>query len=314
MVSTLSRIISPRRFQVIALVALVFLVVIIFTGAAVRLTGSGLGCTDWPNCTQDQFVAPLEFNPMVEFLNRIVTGLVAVPVLAAAVGALVQRPRRRDLVWLSMGLVAGVAAQAIVGAIVVKFHLAPPFVISHFLLSILCIWDAMVLYRRAGRPAGPTVAIVDRRGVRLGRCMFVAALVVLVTGTIVTGAGPHGGDSKAERIAVPLGDVARLHGVTVIVFLLVTLITLGWLHRDGAPAQVVRHGRSLVIVILAQAAIGYAQYFTGVPASLVMFHIIGAVAVFLATLWFYLGLFTVPSDERPDIAVAEPPGAVAAAR
>jgi heme A synthase len=85
----------------------------------------------------------------------------------------------------------------------------------------------------------------------------------------------------------------------VIAFLALTVLTLWWLHRDGAPAQVSTHGRALVVAILAQGAIGYAQYFTGVPASLVMLHVIGAVTVFLTTLWFYLGLFTVPSDERP---------------
>lgn len=299
-VSTLSRVITPRRFHRITLVALIFLVVIIFTGAAVRLTGSGLGCTDWPKCTDEQFVAPLEFNPMVEFVNRLITGLVAIPVIAAMIGSLVQRPRRRDLIWLSFSLVVGVAVQAIVGAFVVWAHLAPPFVITHFLLSILTIWAAMVLYRRSGRPEGSTVAIVDRRGVNLARAMFVAVWLVLVTGTVVTGAGPHGGDENAERIAMDLGDVARIHGAFVIVFLALTLATLWWLHRRGAPEQVDQHGRALVVVILAQAGIGYAQYFGGVPAYLVMFHIIGSVAVFLTTLWFYLGLFTVPSSERVD--------------
>ena len=297
--STRSRVFTPRRFRTITLVALVFLVGIIITGAAVRLTGSGLGCTDWPNCTEDQFVAPLELNPMIEFVNRLISGLVAIPVIIAAVGSVVMKPRRRDLMVPALLVVVGVGISAILGAIVVKQHLAPPFVISHFLLAVGCTWAAMVLYRRAGRPPGRPVAIVPPTAVALSRAMFGLALAVLATGTIVTGAGPHGGDELAERLALDIGDTARVHGATVIAFLALTLVTLWWLHRHGAPAQVDQHGRSLVVVILTQGAIGYAQYFTGVPAYLVLFHIAGAMAVFLTTLWFHLGLFTVPSDERP---------------
>lgn len=297
--STRSRVFTPRRFRTITLVSLVFLVAIIVTGAAVRLTGSGLGCTDWPNCTEDQFVAPLELNPMIEFVNRLISGLVAIPVIIAAVGSVVMKPRRRDLIVPAMLVVLGVGISAILGAIVVKQHLAPPFVIAHFLLAVGCTWAAMVLFRRAGRPVGRPVAIVPPTAVALSRGMFGLALLVLVTGTIVTGAGPHGGDELAERIALDIGDAARVHGATVIVFLALTLVTLWWLHRHGAPAQVDQHGRSLVVVILAQGAIGYAQYFTGVPAYLVLFHVAGAVAVFLSTLWFHLGLFTVPSEEQP---------------
>lgn len=297
--STRNPVFTPARFRTVALVSVVFLVVIIVTGAAVRLTGSGLGCTDWPNCTEDQFVAPLELNPMIEFLNRLVSGLVAVPVLIAAVGSVVMKPRRRDLIIPAMIVVVGVGASAILGAVVVKQHLAPPFVIGHFVLAFGCVWAAVVLYRRAGRPVGTPVPIVDTRGVALGRATFVLALLVLLTGTVVTGAGPHGGDELAERITVDISDVARVHSLSAITFLVVTVLTLWWLHRRGAPAQVHQHGRVLVGVVLAQGAIGYIQYFGGVPAYLVLLHVAGATAVFLVTLWFYLGLFTVPASTPP---------------
>ena len=279
------------------LVALIFLAAIIVTGAAVRLTGSGLGCTDWPACTQDQFHAPLEFNPMVEFVNRLISGLVAIPVLIAAVGTVVLKPRRRDLIVPAVVLLAGVGASALLGAAVVKQHLAPPFVIAHFLLAMVCVWAAMVLYRRAGRPPGRPVPVVSGRSVLLGRALVAMSILVLATGTVVTGAGPHGGDENAERIALDIGDVARVHSLSAIAFLLLALVTLWFVHRDGASAQVDSHGRTLVAVILTQGAIGYAQYFTGVPAYLVVFHIVGAVAVFLAALWFHLGLFTVPATD-----------------
>jgi cytochrome c oxidase assembly protein subunit 15 len=290
-------VVPPRWFRTVTLVALIFLAAIIVTGAAVRLTGSGLGCTDWPACTEDQFHAPLEFNPMVEFVNRLISGLVAVPVLIAAVATLVLKPRRRDLIVPALVLVVGVGASALLGAVVVKQHLAPPFVIAHFLLAMLCVWAATLLYRRAGRPAGTPTALVSPRVVALSRGLFAMTILVLITGTVVTGAGPHGGDENAERIAVDIGEVARIHSVTAILFLLLTLVTLWVVQREGAPAQVDQHGRILVGVILVQGAIGYAQYFTGVPAYFVAFHIVGAVAVFLAALWFYLGLFAMPVED-----------------
>lgn len=300
--------VPPRWFRRVTLVAVVFLAAIIVTGAAVRLTGSGLGCTNWPACTEDQFQAPLELNPMIEFVNRLISGLVAIPVLIAAVGAVALKPRRRDLIVPALVVLAGVGASALLGAAVVKQHLSPPYVIAHFLLAMACVWAALVLYRRAGRPAGRPAAIVSARVVGLGRALVAMAVLVLVTGTIVTGAGPHGGDEQAVRIAVDIGEVARVHSVSAIAFLLLAVVTLWFAHQDGAPLQVDQHGRTLVGVILLQGAIGYAQYFTGVPAYLVIFHIAGAVAVFVAALWFFLGLFATPG-ERP----AETDAATAAA-
>jgi cytochrome c oxidase assembly protein subunit 15 len=195
-------------------------------------------------------------------------------------------------------VLAGVGASALLGAVVVKQHLAPPFVITHFLLAMVCVWAALVRHHRAGRPSGTPVRIVSSRVVGLGRALVAVSVVVLATGTIVTGAGPHGGDELAPRISVDIGEVARIHSVSAIAFLLLAVVTLWIAHLDGAPAQVDQHGRTLVGVILFQGAIGYAQYFTGVPAYFVMIHIIGAVAVFVAALRFHLGLFATPS-ERP---------------
>jgi hypothetical protein len=163
---------SPRAYQRITLLALIALVFIIVTGAAVRLTGSGLGCSDWPTCESNQIVAPLEYHAMIEFINRTITGLVSVMVMLAVLGSLVRTPRRRDLTWLSLGLVAGVIGQIVLGGLTVLFELRPPFVIAHFLLSMVLVWNAVVLHHRAGHDGQPGLlglrsGDLQRRGERL---------------------------------------------------------------------------------------------------------------------------------------------------
>ena len=131
--------VSPRAYRRITLLALCAQVFIMVTGAAVRLTGSGLGCSDWPTCEQDRLVAPFEYHAMIEFLNRTITGLVSIAVIAAVLGSLLRAPRRADLTWWSLGLVAGVVGQIVLGGLTVLFELQPPFVIAHFLLSMVLV-------------------------------------------------------------------------------------------------------------------------------------------------------------------------------
>jgi cytochrome c oxidase assembly protein subunit 15 len=289
--------VSPAAYRRITLFALLALAFIIVTGAAVRLTGSGLGCSDWPTCEQDRFVAPLEFHPMVEFVNRLITGLVSIAVILAVLGSLVRVPRRRDLTWLSIGLVAGVLAQIVLGAIVVKVELDPLSVIGHFLVSIVLVWNAVVLYERAGHDGSGGVPVVPNAVVWLGRSMVVASACVLVAGTVVTATGPHGGDEDAERLSRwDITEVVRVHAVAAWVLLGLTVIALGVLRRSGAPRSVDRRGALLVAAIVAQGAIGYAQYFNGVPPLLVGLHVAGSVVVWVAVLLFELGLFAHPSD------------------
>src|ERR1700730_13143086 len=147
---------SPEAYHRVTLLAVWALGFIILTGGAVRLTGSGLGCPDWPTCSRHRVVAPLHYHALVEFVNRSITGLVSVMVIVAVLGALVRVPRRRDLTWLALGLVAGVISQIVLGGLTVLFKLAPPFVMAHFLLSMLILADATVLHHRAGWPDGPT--------------------------------------------------------------------------------------------------------------------------------------------------------------
>ena len=176
---------SPDTYRRICAIALGLLATIVVTGAAVRLTGSGLGCSDWPTCEQDRFVPEAEFHGWVEFGNRLVTGLVSGAVVLAVLGSLVRTPRRPDLVAWSWGLVAGVVAQILLGGIVVLSHLNPWLVLGHFALSMVLVWNAVVLYHRAGdhaRPVVHTVATVRH----LTAILTGLALAVLATGTPVS--------------------------------------------------------------------------------------------------------------------------------
>ena len=170
---------SPEQYRRITLVAAILLALIIVTGAAVRLTGSGLGCPDWPNCTSGNLAPTAEVGAhgWIEFVNRMVTGLVSLAVIVAVLGSLVRTPRRRDLIWLSVGLVLGVIAQALLGALVVEKLLDPPFVMGHFLLSAVLLADALVLVlaRRASPTARRTPVVVPARctGSR-SRCVVLA--------------------------------------------------------------------------------------------------------------------------------------------
>jgi cytochrome c oxidase assembly protein subunit 15 len=312
---------SPALFRRIALLAVWALGFIIVTGGAVRVTGSGLGCSNWPTCTTQSVVAPWQYHAMIEFGNRVVTGLVSAAVILAVLGSLVRSPRRRDLTWLSWGLVAGLVGQIVLGGEAVRHNLAPGFVMGHFLLSLVLLADALVLHHRAGLPetpvaaprrslgrpgspwatvTGPPIPVVPPEQVVMGRLLMVAAALVLVLGTVVTSSGPHGGDPKAPRLQYSLHQVAQLHSLAVWLFLGLTVMSLVSMQRRGAPSRVMRQGEFLLITIISQGALGYLQYFSGVPAGLVALHIALATLVWAATVRFCLTFF-----ERP-AAMAEP--------
>lgn len=299
---------SPRAFRTLCAVAVAALSVIIVSGAAVRLTGSGLGCPDWPTCAAGRVVAPWRFHAWVEFGNRLVTAALSIVCVLTAAGALVRRTRRQDLTWLSLGLIGGIVAEIVLGGVTVLEKLAPPFVMAHFLLAVLFLADAVVLHHRAGLPeepvpgrpgrarvTGPAVPLVSREQRWLARLLLLATLMVITLGTVVTSTGPHGGAPNVARFAFSLRDVAQLHGSAVEVYLAFTVATLWLMARSGAPRTVLRRGSALLAALVVQGAIGYAQYFAGVPAWLVELHIVGVVAVVLNVLWFNLALTTRPS-------------------
>jgi cytochrome c oxidase assembly protein subunit 15 len=291
---------TPQAYRRITFVAAASLAVIVLTGATVRLTGSGLGCTDWPNCTTGRLTPDkvTDAPAMIEFLNRLVTGFVSVAVIVAVLGSMVRLPRRRDLTWLSWGLVAGVVAQIVLGGLVVLLDLSPRVVMGHFVLSMLIVWNAVVLHHRAGRPDGPTVPIVSERVGAMIRLLFVGATLVVLTGTVVTASGPHAGDEVAARLDLVVTDVARIHSIAVWILLAMLLVALRWMWADRAPAQVRAAAQALLLVVVLQGAIGYTQYFTGVPALLVGLHIVGALAVWIATIHLNLTASTVPAREK----------------
>jgi len=270
---------SLGLYRTICIVALCALSGIIVTGAAVRLTGSGLGCSDWPTCEEGQFFAALEFEPMVEFINRLITGIVSVAVMAAVAGSLLLRPRRRDLTRWSLALVAGVAVQAIIGAFVTKTELAYSVVAVHFLASMVLVWAATVLVERAGRPADAVVGA----WAPWAKWLVLAGSAVLLTGPVITSAGPHAGDEDVKRLPLDLAWAARLHSTTV--WILCALVAwIAWTLRRHPDARLRRGSSDLLAAVVLQGGLGYLQYFTGVPALLVGLHVAGATLVWILAL------------------------------
>ena len=272
---------APAAYARLTRFALWALAVIVVTGAAVRLTGSGLGCEDWPTCSQDRFVADLEYHALVEFANRLFTGVVALAVIGAVLGSVKRRPRRSDLTALSLGLVAGVLAQVVLGALLVKTELDPRFTMGHFLLSMVLLWNAAVLDVRARAGTGSESAEPRPGGlVRLMRWAVLAVgAVLLVSGTLVTGAGPHAGDTRAERLPLLVREVARIHSIIALV-LLGMVVWTWWRLRTAKSRDHARMGR-VAVLLAAQGLVGYTQYFAGVPALLVGIHVALASAVWI---------------------------------
>ena len=303
--SFLARRISPGTYRRVTMVTAFIIVGLILTGAGVRLTGSGLGCPKWPTCSAGHIVAPDRFHSMVEFANRVLTGSVSAAIAVAALGAFVRAPRRRDLCWLGGGLAAGLVAEAWLGGLMVQHRLQPGFVMAHFLLGMALLLDAVVLHHRASLPeARPTGPTVSRDLLRLGRLVPVLALATVVAGTVVTGAGPHSGANSSDgtiaaRWHLDLHRVTQVHG-SLAVLTLAALAGLWWLLRSrGAPPEAHRRLQQLVEALCAQVAIGYTQYFSGVPPLLVAFHVLGAATVWALAVRFSLYLGSGAGLEAP---------------
>ncbi|MSW27272.1 MAG: heme A synthase [Actinobacteria bacterium] len=283
--------ISPEAYRRVTIAACLMVAVIIVTGAAVRLTGSGLGCSSWPNCSPGQLTPrdATSYHAMIEFINRTFTGAVSIAVIAAVLGSFFRSPRRRDLIWLSLGLVAGVIAQIVLGGITVLTDLHPAAVMSHFLLSMLLLADAVILVERAGYPD-------DRRSYkpelkweqRLPLLQFIFVSIVVVAGTVATNSGPHAGDRSARRFNIVLTDIVRIHSIAAIILLITLAVILFLSAKTGVSSRRRKDLTLLFGAVVIQMAIGYLQYFTGVPALIVSLHIVGAVLVFVASLRFLL--------------------------
>jgi cytochrome c oxidase assembly protein subunit 15 len=307
---------SATAFRRLSALAVGGLALIIVSGAAVRLTGSGLGCPDWPTCAAGNVVAPWRFHAWVEFGNRLITAGLSIAVGLAVLGALVRATRRRDLTLLALGLVGGLVAEIILGGLTVEHKLAPGFVMAHFLLAMLFLADAVVLHHRAGLPeqpvpgrpgraqvTGPAVRLVTAEQRVLAALLIVATAIVVGLGSVVTSTGPHGGAPQAQRFGFSLHDVAQLHGSSVEVYLLFVVATIWLMVRSGAPRLVVRRAEILLVAIVIQGGIGYTQYFLGVPAGLVEVHVAGAVVVVIAVLRLNLSLSAHPEPLGPTASI-----------
>lgn len=263
---------------------------IVVTGGAVRLTASGLGCPTVPNCTADSFFPTPELgvHGVIEYTNRTLTSVLGIVALLTLIAVWRVRPRRRDLVGPAVGLLVGIPVQALLGAVTVLTGLNPWTVAGHFLVSGVLIVAAVVLHRRAGEPAGPTVAVVPAPLRLMTRGLLGIVAAVLVVGTAVTGTGPHAGDPESPRMGFDLAVVSQLHAD--LVMLLIGLSVALWvaLLALGAPPAVRRAAAVLVVVELAQGLIGFVQYFSDLPVLLVGFHLLGATLVLIAAVRLYL--------------------------
>jgi cytochrome c oxidase assembly protein subunit 15 len=271
-----------RALRPLALASLVANVAIVVTGGAVRLTGSGLGCPTWPRCTDASYTATREMgvHGAIEFGNRLLS--IVVGLAAVAVVLVVLRARRRDLLGYALGVLGLVLVQGVVGGVSVRVHLDPWVVGAHFMLSMVLLALGYTLWRRT-RPDAPS-AVVPPPLRALARLLTAVSFLVLVAGAVVTGSGPHSGDPEAGRNGLDPETVSQIHAD--LVFLLLGLTVGLWfaLRAAGAPAPAARAVAVLLAVEAAQGVVGFVQYFTNLPALVVGAHMLGACAVWLATL------------------------------
>ena len=284
----------------LALAAVVANVVIMSTGEAVRLSKSGLGCPDWPDCTAKSLVAAntagqTTLNTWIEFGNRLLNfPLVAIAGLTFIAACCYRPPgsarRRRDLIWLAAALPGGVIAQAVVGGIVVLTKLNPAWVAAHFMLSTGIVGAAVVLHIRVQEGDGRAVPTVRRDLRIIGATLVGAVSLTFAAGTVVTGTGKLAGNADAQRFHLPFVGVTQFHADIGWVIAALSFALLIGLPLSGAPRPAVRRIYLMAGLTLAQGAIGYAQYFAGLPAGLVWVHVTVAVVIWVVTVQLYLAM------------------------
>lgn len=284
---------TPAALRRIAFANIVVNVVIVLTGGAVRLTGSGLGCPTWPRCTQDSLVTTPEMgvHGLIENGNRGLGAIVGLVAVAGVVVALCQRPRPRRATWYAVLTALGVAAQGGLGGVTVLTELNPWLVGGHFLLSVVVIATSYAFWIEARarcaqaappRPDGADTAL-PRPLRQLAWILLAVSAAVVVVGTVVTGAGPHAGDARVPRNGLDLRSITQLH--VDLVFLLIGLSVAMWLAARAVGAQRLAAAAGwLLLAEVAQGVVGFAQYALGLPALIVGLHLAGACAVWLASL------------------------------
>jgi len=283
---------SRETLHRLAVATVVGNIVIVVTGGAVRLTGSGLGCPTWPRCTDESFVVrgELGVHGLIEFGNRMFTFVLVAVAVATWAAAMRHRPQRSSLRWLATVLAVGIPAQAVLGGVTVLTDLNPYAVALHLLLSLAMIGVAVLFLRRIDETDRPSQPTVPRPVVVLTRLMFVVTWLVLYVGTVVTGSGPHAGDVDSPRTGLRPAAVSQLHADLVFLLVGLTVGVLVAFTVAGAPERAVRAVRWLLGIELAQGAVGLTQYATDLPIVLVAVHVLGAALVSAAAAWVMLGI------------------------
>jgi cytochrome c oxidase assembly protein subunit 15 len=281
---------TPDQFRKVAYGGLISLSLIVLTGAAVRVTDSGLGCPDWPRCYGKPY-PPLSTHALIEFGNRAFSGLVGVIAVAVFLLSFRRRPFRRDLVWLAATLPLGVLAQAVLGGFTVREHLAPGFVMAHFALSMIVLVGAFALAWRSTYEPGGRPRNGDRLGVWFIRALLPLGALTIFAGTAATAAGPHSGGATGQRVhrlhfkgADTLTWVVHRHA-TIAALFGVAVIAAWLLARRRSPDRGAEALTVLGVLVAAQGLVGSVQYELKLPADMVWVHVALATASWLALLW-----------------------------
>jgi cytochrome c oxidase assembly protein subunit 15 len=270
---------------------LVFQTGIVLTGAAVRITGSGLGCPTWPECTYGSYTpvagqAEGAFHAWIEFGNRLLTFLLLFAAVAVVIYSI--KKARRDLLWRALLQVLGILGQGVIGGITVLTDLNPLAVASHFILSIFLIAGAVSIVAR-GRSPLISVRPTENKVKVLAQAQVLLTFVVIVIGTLVTGSGPHAGDLDAPRLKLDERAITWLHADAVIALLGVSLALL--VLSEISP-ETKRRVKIFFGVTLLQGLIGYIQYVLGLPELLVIVHVLGSTLVWIASWKIWLSITT----------------------
>ena len=283
--------VTPTQYRRVAYATLAALSVIVLTGAAVRLTDSGLGCENWPKCGGTP-LPPLSSHALIEFGNRAISGIVGVITVVAAVLAFTRRPFRRDLAVLALLLPLGVLAQAVLGGFTVREHLAPGFVMGHFGLSMIILIAAVALAWRSAHEPGTRPRSTDRLAVWSVRALAPLAALTIFAGTAATAAGPHSGGVSGQHVhrlhfkgSDTLTWVVHRHATIAALFGVAVIAVWLFYRRRGASEQVLEPLTALGILLAAQGLVGSVQYELKLPTDIVWVHVALATATWLTVLW-----------------------------
>jgi cytochrome c oxidase assembly protein subunit 15 len=292
--ATSRRSVSATAFRWFAFTSFLSMILIVLSGAAVRLTGSGLGCPDWPTCFHGRVTGSWSIHPLIEYGNRMITALLIVVTAVTFLAALFRQPRRHDLIVLSGMLIVGIIADAILGAFVVYSKLNPWLVSLHLLLSLGMVVIGAVLYHHSKYIYGPGARsdVRDPHFRTIARLLWIPFVILVITGTGATGSGPHSGATQgqvvAKRLPFAFSSAVWVHSVAALFFIGLVVGLLFAIWQTSAPRALQLGVRRLVMIALVQAAIGVTQYLTHVPVVLVELHLAGAVSLTIGVTQFHL--------------------------